>query len=144
MEYFNIYGFLFMIIIMIPNIVYAIKCKDDFTNKWNNKCIEFLEQIGRIGCFIFMVINIPTTYFGWPNNIFGVYIIINTILILVYCIIWVICFRKNNLFKALTLSIIPSIVFLFSGITSRYILLTISAIIFAPCHIIISIKNVDR
>ena len=28
MEWFNIYGLVFMVIIMVPNIVFAIKCKD--------------------------------------------------------------------------------------------------------------------
>lgn len=47
MEWFNIFGLVFIIVIMIPNIVFAIKCKEDFENKWSNKIIELLEQIGR-------------------------------------------------------------------------------------------------
>ena len=48
---------------MIPNIIFAIKCKNGFENKWNNKTVEILEQIGRFGCFLLMCINIPKTYF---------------------------------------------------------------------------------
>ena len=39
MELFNIYGLIFLAIIMIPNVIFAIKCKDGFENKWNNKSV---------------------------------------------------------------------------------------------------------
>lgn len=61
MGWINIFGLVFMVIIMIPNVIFALKCKDGFENKWENKFIEALEQIGRYGCFAFMVINIPKT-----------------------------------------------------------------------------------
>jgi len=58
MEWFNFVGLVFIVIIMIPNIVYAIKSKDGFQNKWNNKLIEVMEQIGRFGTFYYSVDNI--------------------------------------------------------------------------------------
>ena len=142
MEWINILGLVFIAIIMIPNIVFAIKCKDGFENKWNNKSVEIVEQIGRFGCFGFMVINIPGTWFGWwSDNAFSIYLIVNMVLIILYCGIWMICFRKNTVFRALALSIIPSVIFLFSGIMSRSILLIITSLLFAPAHILISYKN---
>lgn len=145
MEWFNIFGTLFIIIIMIPNIVYALKCKDGFENNWNNKIVETIEQIGRFGCFGFMIINIPETWFGWwSDEAFALYLIVNVVLITCYCGIWIICFRKDTVFKALALSIIPSIIFLFSGVMSRSVLLIISSILFAPAHIMISYKNVKK
>ena len=131
-----------MAAIMIPNIIFAIKCKDGFENKWHNKLVETLEQIGRFGCFGLMIIYIPNTWFGWQSDeAFAVYLIADVILVSAYCVIWAVCFKKNDLFKALSLSIIPSTVFLLSGILSRSVLLIISAVIFAPCHILISYKN---
>ena len=142
MEWFNIFGLVFIIIIMIPNIVFAIKCKDGFENKWNNKAVEILEQIGRFGCFGFMIINIPGTWFGWwSDEAFAIYLVVNAILVLIYCAIWIVCFRKNSAFRALSLSIIPSVIFLFSGIMCRSVILIVSAVIFASCHIAISYKN---
>ena len=142
MEWFNLFGLVFVAIIMIPNIVYAIKCKDGFLNKWSNKAVETLEQIGRFGSVAFMVVNIPGTFFGWwSDEAFAVYLIVNTLLVIIYCVIWIICFNNNSVFKALALSILPSIVFLLSGIMSRSLLLIISALMFAPCHILISYKN---
>ena len=85
MEWFNVYGLVFMVIIMVPNIVYAIRCKDGFENRWQNRTIEMLEQIGRFGCFGFMVINIPGTWFGWwSDQAFAVYLIVDAVLVFVY------------------------------------------------------------
>ena len=34
------------------------------------------------------------------------YLIVDTILVMLYCAIWIICFKKNSVFRALALSII--------------------------------------
>ena len=142
MEWFNVFGLVFIVVIMIPNIVFAVRCKDDFENKWNNKVIELIEQIGRFGCIGFMIFNVPGTWFGWwSNEAFAIYLIIDFLLIFLYCAIWFIFWKKNNVFRALALSIIPSVIFLFSGIMSRSILLIFATILFAPVHILISYKN---
>ena len=43
--------------------------------------------------------------------------------------------------RALSLSILPSILFLFSGVMSHSLLLTLSSLVFAPCHIAISYQS---
>ncbi len=142
MEWINVFGLVFLVVIMIPNILYAIKHKEGFQNKWQNRAVEILEQIGRIGCFAFMIINIPGTWFGWTSDeAFAVYLIADAALVVLYCIIWILCFHKNSMFKAIALSMIPSVVFLFSGIMSRSVLLIVAATLFAPCHVLISYKN---
>lgn len=142
MEWLNVFGLVMVAVIMIPNILFAMKCKDGFVNKWNNKSVETVEQIGRFGCFGFMIINIPGTWFGWwSDEVFAVYLVVDAVLVTLYCVIWAVCFRKSSVFRALTLSIIPSVLFLFSGIMSRSILLTIAAVLFAPSHILISYQN---
>lgn len=142
MNWINIYGVIFMLIIMIPNTIYAAKYKGASQNLWNNRIVEVLEQIGRYSCFSFMVVILPHCGFGFVSNeTFALYLVINAILIVLYCIIWIVCFKHNSVFKALALSIIPSLVFLLSGVLTRYWLLFIAAIVFAPCHITISYKN---
>ena len=142
MEWLNVFGLVMVAVIMIPNILFAMKCKDGFVNKWNNKSVETVEQIGRFGCFGFMIINIPGTWFGWwSDEAFAVYLVVDAVLVTLYCVIWAVCFRKSSVFRALALSIIPPVLFLFSGIMSRSILLTIAALLFAPSHIMLSYQN---
>ena len=110
-----------MIAIMIPNILFAIKCRDGFDNRWKNKPVELMEQIGRFACLGFMVVNIPRTWFGFGSDrAFAIYRIVDSALVALYWGIWALCFRRNGVFRSLALSILPSAVFLFSGAMSRY------------------------
>lgn len=88
MERFNVFGLVFIVVIMIPNIVFAVRYKDGFENRWNNTVIEIIEQIGRFGCFGFMIFNVPGTWFGWwSDETFAIYLIIDSLLIALYCAI---------------------------------------------------------
>lgn len=127
---------------MIPNIVYGITHKNDLVNTYKNKAAIILEQVGRYACMLFMVFNIPYTWTGF-YFMFGetVYIIVNAILTIAYCITWIVTWKRTGVVKALLLSIIPSMVFIFSGIMIASIPLIIFSVIFAVAHILISVKN---
>lgn len=143
MNWLNPYGLLLMGIIMIPNILFAVKQKDSFQNFWQNKAVETIEQIGRFGCFALMVFNIPHTYKGfWFPAGKTIYLIVNGCLLIAYSVIWAIYFRRNSLFRALSLSILPSLIFLFSGVMLLSVPLLVASLIFAPSHILLSFKNV--
>lgn len=140
---FFVYGLVIVLIILVPNVVFALCNKDGFENNWHNKAVEILEQIGRFGCMIFMFIVIPEISFSSDES-FALYIIVNMALLLLYCLLWIVFFKKSNMAKAVSLSVIPSVIFLFSGIISFNIPLIIAAVIFSPCHILISVKNVTE
>ena len=142
MSWFNYYGLAIMAIIMIPNIVYAFTHKADNKNKYNNKIVEILEQIGRYGCMALMVFNIPYTYFDfWFDYALICYLSVNGVLCLAYLIFWIICWNRRGKLKALSLSIIPTTVFLFSGTVLANIPLIAFAVLFGITHIFISYKN---
>lgn len=142
MEWFNYIGLILICVIMVPNIICSIKQPDSFINKVNNKLILTLEQIGRYGCFVLMIFNIPFTYFGfWFDYGLTLYIVVNSILILSYIFFWIICWKKHKLLRAYALSIIPSIVFLFSGIVLLSIPLISCSVVFSICHISVSLLN---
>lgn len=142
MSWFNYYGLAIMAIIMLPNIVYAAKHKNYGKVNEINKLVVIAEQLGRYGCFIFMIFNIPYTYFNfWFDYALIVYLSVNSLICLAYLIFWVICWNRSDKLKALSLSISPSIIFLFSGIVLANIPLIVFAILFAINHIYISCKN---
>lgn len=143
MSWFNLYGLIFFLILMIPNIVYAATQKDGFVNKFNSPVLEGAEQISRWASFLLMIFNIPKTYGGfWFANAQNIYIAANVFLLVLYVAGWILLWKKNNLFKALWLSVVPSAMFIFSGIMISSIPLIISSVIFAVCHITISVRNV--
>jgi len=142
MEFVNFFGLAFFIVMMIPNMIYAGKHPEGFENLWKNRLVEILEQAGRVGCFAFLVLIVPGCGFGFSGKgYFVAYLMVNVILLLAYCSIWCICFNRNSMFRAIALSVIPSVMFLAGGILTSYWPLIMSAVVFAPCHITISIKN---
>ncbi|MGN1103952.1 MAG: hypothetical protein ACI4QI_03665 [Candidatus Coproplasma sp.] len=142
MGWFNYYGLIIIVLIMVPNIAFAFCHKDGFENKYSNKLCEAFEQIGRYACFALMIFNIPYTYLGYYFPYAEVvYLAVNGALVLSYLLIWVIMWKKDNLLRAVLLSAIPSTIFVFSGIVVASIPLIVFSIIFAVTHILISVKN---
>lgn len=141
-KYVNFWGLIFVAIILIPNVVFAISCKDGFENRYQNKLVETLEQIGRFGCFFSMFLVVPYMNKGyWFQQGKTIYLILGFLLAGLYCLGWIVFWRENSIRKSLYLSILPSLLFLESGVVSGNILLLIFAVIFAPCHILISYWN---
>lgn len=142
MSWFNYFGLVIIIILMIPNVLFAIKCKDGFVNSYKNKAVEILEQAGRYGCFALMIFNIPHICLGfWFKGGLTVYLIVNGILCLAYLICWKLFWGKANLARAIWLSVLPSVIFILSGLLIANIPLLVFSLIFAFCHILISCKN---
>ena len=143
MGWFNYYGLAIIAIIMIPNIIFAVLHKDGFENKYKNKVVEVSEQIGRYACFALMIFNIPYTYFNfWFAHALTVYLAVNGGLCLAYLIFWAICWKQSGKLRALSLSVIPSVIFVFSGLCLANIPLIAFALLFSVNHILISYKNV--
>lgn len=142
MNWFNYYGLSIVALFMIPNIIFAVRNKAAFENAYKNKYLELFEQIGRYGCFILMIFNIPYTYFNfWFENALIAYLTINYGLLAVYLITWAFFTKIEVISRSLILSIVPSLIFIASGIILAYIPLIVFSITFAICHISLSYKT---
>ena len=142
MSWFNYYGLIAVVAILLPNIIVAMVDKTAFENKFNNKAILVVEQIGRYCSMAFMVFNVPYTYFGfWFNNALTVYLIVGGGLLLLYYLGWIIFRKSSCTAKMLWLSITPTVLFLFCGIIVASIPLILSAIVFGIGHITVSYCN---
>lgn len=142
MEWFNLTGLIFVVVLLIPNIIYAATNKDGFADKFHNKLVETGEQIGRFGCFVLMFIQLPFVTLGYIyDGAQTLYLILGIVLLVLYCGGWIVFRKGNSVAKALTLSILPSVLFLESGILTLNIPLIVLSVVFAICHIMISYKN---
>lgn len=140
MGWFNYFGLIIMAVIMLPNILWAIR-KKQTSVAYINKTVGLLEQIGRYGCFILMIFNIPYTYLNfWFENALIIYLTVNGTFCILYLLFWIIYWNRNNLVKGLSLSILPTLMFLFCGIVLAYIPLVIFSALFGICHIYLSCK----
>ena len=55
---FNYFGIIFIIVLLLPNIYASIFKKEVFVNKFDDRLLIKLENIGRYLCMILMVINL--------------------------------------------------------------------------------------
>lgn len=139
--WFNGYGLIFLILLLIPNIVYAVKYKDA-TNTCTDKWALVMEQIGRYGSMFFMVFTFGSLTQGWPSvTEFMVYLLGSTLLMVAYWIVWMLYFAEVSMWKSMALAIIPTLLFLFGGITMRNIPAIVLAVVFGIGHIYVTYKN---
>ena len=140
----NIFGGIIMILMLIPNIVYAIKNKGE-SNLCTNKFMNLIEQIGRYACIILMWLPLFVWKFGFKSvSAMAVYLAGNGLLLLAYWIIFAVYMKRKSTGKALALAVIPSCIFLLSGILLGHWLLALFAIIFAIGHIYVTLKNAEK
>ena len=145
MGWFNYYGLAIVAILMLPNIVFAATHRDGFLNAYRNKAAEILEQVGRYACLIFMVFNVPYLYCDlWFEHALIVYLSVNGGLLAAYLVFWIVFWSRDGKLKALSLSILPTLLFLFCGVMLLHIPLLLFSVPFAVNHILISYQNAVR
>lgn len=141
MNWLSTFGLVLVILLLIPNIIYAVRVKNQ-KNKCTNKFMNILEQIGRYGCMFLMIFNIGIVESGFPSiNAFIIYLVGNTVLMLSYWIIWMLYFNKQTYREQMALAVIPTGIFLLSGITMLHYFLIIFAVIFGIGHIYVASRN---
>ena len=135
----NLFGAGIIVLIMIPNIIYAAKQKQDETQIKVPRYLSACEQLGRYGCIILMWLPLLVWKFGFGSvEEFLIYLIGNGVLLLCYYLFWMFYSRKRTLSVAMALAIIPTTIFLLSGILLRHWLLVVAAILFGAAHCMIT------
>ena len=138
----NLFGAAIVISILIPNIIYAIKYKGE-KNLCDNRFMNVIEQIGRYACITLMWLPLMVWKFGFLSvTEMLLYTAGNISLVAAYQIVFALYMKKRNTRRALILAILPSCVFLLSGLLLRHWLLAVFALLFAIAHIYVTLKNV--
>ncbi len=137
----NVFGAVIVILMLIPNIVYALRNRDG-KNLCANRVMNVTEQVGRYACIVLMWLPLLVWKFGF-QSVFEMllYLFGNGALLLAYWIVFFRHMRKRSAAKALTLAVLPSCIFLMSGILLRHWLLAGFAVLFAIGHIYVTLKN---
>ena len=131
----NLFGAGIIVLIMIPNIIYAAGQKQDETQIEVPRGLSACEQVGRYGCIILMWLPLLVWKFGFGSvEEFLIYLVGNGALLLCYYLFWMLYSQKKTLSKAMALAVIPTAIFLLSGILLHHWLLVAFAILFGACH----------
>lgn len=132
----NLFGAVIVLLIMIPNIIYALKNKNETEDINVPRYLTVCEQIGRYGCIILMWLPLMVWKLGFKSNEeFVIYLFSNSVLIIAYYLCWAGYFKQKTLKKGMILAIIPTIVFLVSALLLHHWLLALFALLFGFAHI---------
>lgn len=134
----NVFGAVIVVLMLIPNIIYAIKNKEE-QNRCPNRVMNVIEQIGRYACIVLMWLPLLVWKFGFPSVAeMMLYLGGNAVLLIVYWIVYAVYLKKKTPGCALTLAIVPTCIFLLSGLTLRHWLLVAFAVLFGVGHIYVT------
>ena len=138
----NLFGGALVLLILIPNVVYAIKNKNE-QNLCKNKAMNLIEQIGRYACILLMWFPLLVWKFGFASVLeMLVYFIGNGALLAAYWLLFALYFKKRTATRAIALALLPTCMFLLSGILLRHWLLVGFAILVGVGHIYVTYENV--
>ncbi|MCL2632064.1 MAG: hypothetical protein FWD45_03095 [Coriobacteriia bacterium] len=137
----NTLGLAIVALMLIPNIVFAYKNKAVMNND-TNKALKISEQIGRYGSMALMVLPVGIPPFGFRTlaELF-IWLVGMFILVLTYWVFWYLFSKTPHKRFALSLAVIPCVIFLFHGVLLRHWLLIIFGVVFSVSHITITNKN---
>ncbi len=137
----NLFGACIVVLMLVPNIVYAVRNKNG-KNLCTNKLLNLVEQLGRYACIVLMWFPLMVWKFGFTSIIAMLtYFLGNGSLLLIYWIVFFLYMKEKTGGRALVLAIVPSLIFLLSGILLRHWLLVGFAVLFAIGHVSVTLKN---
>ena len=140
----NLFGAVIVILMLIPNIVYAIKNKDE-RNLCDNRTMNLLEQVGRYACIVLMWLPLLVWKFGFHSvGAMLLYVAGNGALLAVYWLVFARYLKEKTARRALILAVAPACIFLLSGLLLRHWLLVVFAAVFAVAHIYVTLQNTKR
>ncbi len=139
----NIFGAVIVILMLIPNIIYALKNPGE-KNICTNRLMNTIEQIGRYACILLMWLPLLVWKFGFPS-VFEMllYLFGNGFLLALYWAVHAVYLKKKTGKRALVLAVLPACIFLMSGLLLRHWLLVVSAVLFGIGHIFVTTKNAE-
>lgn len=140
-NWINIFGGIIVALMLIPNIVFALKKNEKQRNKVG-KAVTIIEQIGRFCCMALMIIPLFVWEFGFsPLEFMFVYIIGNALLLIMYYIFWALYSKNKSMRNAIALAIIPTLIFVVSAVSVKHWVLLVTAVVFGVSHIYITYIN---
>ena len=137
----NLFGGIIVLLMLIPNIVYAVKNREE-RNLCTNRVMNVVEQAGRYGCIVWMWLPLLVWKFGFRSaSEMLLYFLGNGVLLVAYWLVFARYMRKKTAKRALVLAILPACIFLLSGLLLRHWLLVGFGLLFAVGHIYVTTIN---
>lgn len=145
---FSYVGFVFMLMLIVPNMIWAKHQPKEYIFKDENKVLLVFERVGQVGitgaALVFSDFNIH----GW--SVWSFWLIAAFVLMMLYECWWIRYFKSNRTWQDFYSSFLgipvagatlPVVAFFFLGLYGRVIWLIVSVIIFGIGHIGIHLQH---
>lgn len=143
-NWINVWGAMIVIIMLIPNIIFAIR-NPYLENKYKNVIMNIIEQIGRYTSMVLMIFPIFVREFSFKSVLEMICdVVVTSILLLVYWVVWFFYLKTKSKNKAIILAVLPTMIFVISGILLRHWSLMLAGISFGIGHIYVTLQNTKR
>ena len=137
----NVFGAAVVVLMLIPNIIYALKNRGE-KNRCTDQFMNAMEQVGRYACIVLMWLPLLVWKFGFSGACeMMLYLAGNGCLLAAYWAVYAGYLKKKTRKRALALAVLPTCMFLLSGLLLRHWLLAGFAVLFGIGHIFVTQKN---
>ncbi|MBO4837394.1 MAG: hypothetical protein J5564_06840 [Clostridia bacterium] len=137
----NVFGAAVVVLMLIPNIIYALKNRGE-KNRCTDQLMNAMEQVGRYACIVLMWLPLLVWEFGFSGICeMMLYLAGNGCLLAAYWAVYAGYLKKKTRKRALALAVLPTCMFLMSGLLLRHWLLAGFAVLFGIGHIFVTQKN---
>ena len=138
----NGFGAAFVLLMLLPNIIYALKNKGE-KNRCTNRLMNALEQLGRYACIVLMWLPLLVWRFGFAAVwVMLLYLAGNGALLAAYWVVFAQYLKKKTKARAILLAVLPTCIFLLSGLLLRHWLLVGFALLFGVAHGYVTRQNI--
>lgn len=137
--WFSVFHLLMIAALLIPNGIYMLQNKQA-KNKCTSRCMNVLEQIGRYGCMLLMILSVEG---GTSDDLLAIYEVGSLMCLLLYVMMRASRCTCRKLWICMALAIVMALLFLLCGITLHAWMLTAVAVIFALSHPYVTRCNVQ-
>lgn len=103
-SWFGVFHILMIIALLIPNGIYMLQNKY-VKNKCTSRCMNLLEQIGRYGCIILMILSVKGDW-GTSDGLLAIYAAGSLVCLLLYELLW----RKLLKGRSVYIGFVPIVV----------------------------------
>jgi len=135
------WGAMIVIIMLVPNIIFTIK-NPHLENKCKNVIMNSIEQVGRYTSMVLMIVPVLVWKFGFKSVLEMIlYVAVTSVLLLLYLLVWLFYLKSQSKNKAILLALLPTMIFIISGVLLRHWLLMIAGILFGIGHVYVTLQN---
>lgn len=126
----NVYGLLFVIIMVVPHIVYARTHRYDIKSV-GNRAMVYIERIGKYCGAFLMAVNIGVLEKDFTSDLMKDFWLYSTaVLVAVYILLWILFFKINRKWIAYALTILAGFILMYCGLLQVKTLLLTAGIVY--------------